>query len=349
MSSFMTVEWLTSGGSSIVPITTVAVNNNSVQYVTLEVEGHDVDQDKTYTCRVSSWKYPDSPSSETAVHLNVYQVTGFSAEVKSGADATISCVIEDITSQVEVEWVLSSGNVIVTDNNYTPNSGTLENNRQTTTLEVRGATQDTTFTCRVRSRQFDIQSLHYTDDDVQITVYGCLKDPKLTFTAGGNPVDKVKIGEAVTVTCAPGYSPSGPNTVTTTTATCVNIDDMEFNDASFDCDDTNSCRVREQLPPDLDITLARDMWADGDTGEVRWKCEAGSVNTTECSKWKCDVGKVKCSSVNKLITEIEFCKICPPKTYHDSSRNICEKCPVGHKSGYGYEKCFSKYIKFNIW
>ena len=343
----MTVEWLTSGGSSIVPITTVAVNNNSVQVVTLEVEGHDVDQDKTYTLRVTSRKYPDSPSSETAVHLNVYQVTGFSAEVKSGEHATISCVIDEITSQVEVEWVGSSGKVIVTDNYYTPNSGTLHNNRQTATLEIRGATEDTIFTCRVR---YETETgLPSSDTDVQITVYGCLKDPKLAFTAGGRPVDKVKIGEAVTVTCAPGYSLSGPNTGTTTTATCVKVDNMQFKDASFDCDDTHSCRVREQLPQDLDITLAQDMWADGDTGEVTWKCEAGSVNTTECSKWKCDVGKVKCSPVNKLITEIEFCKICPPKTYHDSSRNICEKCRVGHKSGYGFEKCFSKYIKFNIW
>ena len=335
----MTVEWLTSGGSSIDPTTTEANDNNSVQVVTLEVEGHDVDQDKTYTLRVTSRKYPDSPSSETALHLNVYQVTGFSAEVKSGADATISCVIEGTTNGVYVDWLGPE------DTHIRQDVPTLENNRQTTTLEVKGATEDTTFTCRVRTKKST--SSPSSDTDVQITVYGCLKDPKLTFTAGGSPVDKVKIGEAVTVTCAPGYSLL-PHSDTTITATCVKIDTMQF-DEPFDCDDTNSCRVREQLPPDLDITLAQDMWADGDTGEVTWKCEAGSVNTTECSKWKCEVGKVKCSPVNKLITEIQFCRICPPKTYHDSSRNICEKCPVGQKSGYGFEKCFSKYIKFNIW
>ena len=78
-------------------------------------------------------------------------MTAHSAEVKSSTHATISCVIDGITSQVEVEWVGLSGNVIVTDNNYTPKSGTLENNSQTATLEVNGATEDKTFTCRVTS------------------------------------------------------------------------------------------------------------------------------------------------------------------------------------------------------
>ena len=99
-------------------------------------------------------------------------MTAHSAEVKSSTDATISCVIDEITSQVEVEWVGLSGNVIVTDNNYTPNSGTLDNNRQTATLEVKGATEDKIFVCRVKSGQFPDSNEPMSVTSVQLYVYG---------------------------------------------------------------------------------------------------------------------------------------------------------------------------------
>ena len=91
-----------------------------------------------------------------------------SAEVKSGTKTTISCVITGITSPINVKWLESSGGVIEMDaDNYTPNSGTLDNNRQTATLEVKGATEDKTFTCRVI---FPGSSSY--DTDVQLNVYG---------------------------------------------------------------------------------------------------------------------------------------------------------------------------------
>ena len=82
-------------------------------------------------------------------------------------------MIERITSLVTVEWVGPSGTVISADANYTPKSGTLDNNSQTTTLEVNGATEDKTFTCRVTSRQFP--SSPPSDTEVQLNVYGKFK------------------------------------------------------------------------------------------------------------------------------------------------------------------------------
>ena len=100
-------------------------------------------------------------------------MTAHSAEVKSGTDATISCVIEGITSQVEVEWLKSSEDIIeIADPNYTPRSVTLNGDRQTATLEVKGAavTKDKTFTCRVTSSQFPDSPP--SDTEVQLNVYG---------------------------------------------------------------------------------------------------------------------------------------------------------------------------------
>ena len=65
-------------------------------------------------------------------------------------------------------------------------------------------------------------------------ISGCSKDPKFTFSIAVNTVDTVKVGEAVTVSCAPGYTPD-----VTTTATCIAVDSMEFTDTSFECTETN--------------------------------------------------------------------------------------------------------------
>ena len=78
--------------------------------------------------------------------------------MKYGTDVTISCEITGITSQVAVEWFGSSGK-IQPDANYTPHPGTYQSadNRQTATLEVKGAavTGEVKFVvCKVQSIQF---------------------------------------------------------------------------------------------------------------------------------------------------------------------------------------------------
>ena len=47
-------------------------------------------------------------------------------------------------------------------------------------------------------------------------------------------MDTVKVGETVTVSCAPGYTPD-----VTTTGTCIAVDNMEFTDTLFECTETN--------------------------------------------------------------------------------------------------------------
>ena len=47
-------------------------------------------------------------------------------------------------------------------------------------------------------------------------------------------MDTVKVGETVTVSCAPGYTPD-----VTTTATCIAVDNMDFADKSFECTEAN--------------------------------------------------------------------------------------------------------------
>ncbi|XP_063691276.1 uncharacterized protein LOC134823672 [Bolinopsis microptera] len=345
ITSPITVEWLESGtvisADSNYTQNPGTIENNS-QTATLEVKGADVIEDKTFICRVL---FPGSLQYENRkVQLNIYDVAVNDAEVKSGTDATISCVMKGITSLVKVEWVGAHGE----DNSYTPKSGTLDGDSQTATLEVTGAavTEDRTFTCRVTSGQFPDSP--YSDTYVMMTVYACQKDQysQFNFETTGHTM---KEGGTVTVTCAAGYIPSS-DTTTSTTATCGASGHMEFNDMSFECFDENSCKVREQLPQDLEFNVTKDMWSDGETGVISYKCETGFIKTqaARCTEWKCEGGNVKCTEpedeYDNIITEVEFCKICPPKTYHDSDNNICENCPVGHKSGYGFENCFSKYF-----
>lgn len=45
---------------------------NASQTSTLDISGSVVTGDRTYICRVSSETYPDSPSSNTFVRLNVF-------------------------------------------------------------------------------------------------------------------------------------------------------------------------------------------------------------------------------------------------------------------------------------
>ena len=99
-------------------------------------------------------------------------MTAHNAEVKSGTDATISCVIDGITSQAIVEWV--GPGVHGEDDNYTPQSGTQVGSSQTATLDVKGAavTEDKAFACRVTSSQFPDSNEPMSVTSVQLYVYG---------------------------------------------------------------------------------------------------------------------------------------------------------------------------------
>ena len=93
--------------------------------------------------------------------------------MKSGTDATVSCVITGIKALAIVEWLGPSGRILL-DDEFIINPGPYESDdkRQTTTLEVKGpaVTEDKTYTCRVRS------SISYesppSNTNVQLNEYG---------------------------------------------------------------------------------------------------------------------------------------------------------------------------------
>ena len=71
------VEWLESittqlSHADYVTSSGTLDNNDSTQTSTLEIGGNLVTADKTFICRVRSFEYSDSPSSDTMVQLRVY-------------------------------------------------------------------------------------------------------------------------------------------------------------------------------------------------------------------------------------------------------------------------------------
>ena len=90
------------------------------------------------------------------IHLRklISEVTPHHVEVKSGTAATVSCVITEISSQMTVEWLASSGRIDNDNTNYIQKSGAITAGKQTATLEAKLPKNDETFTCRVKSAQF---------------------------------------------------------------------------------------------------------------------------------------------------------------------------------------------------
>lgn len=77
----VSVEWLYPTSDSEIPVPTTADyvqntgsldNTDLTQTSTLVISGSVVTEGKTFICRVSSSNYPDSPSSDTFVGLDVY-------------------------------------------------------------------------------------------------------------------------------------------------------------------------------------------------------------------------------------------------------------------------------------
>ncbi|XP_063684207.1 uncharacterized protein LOC134818505 [Bolinopsis microptera] len=124
-------------------------------------------------------------------------------------------------------------------------------------------------------------------------------DPKYTINPGAvdNSIQTATLevtGAAVTedstFTCrvTSGQFPHSPpsNTdVQITVHACNASGDMDFNDTSFICVGKNDCNVKEQLPDDLGIVLKKDVWYDGEIGEISYSCKTGSIMT--CTEWEC--------------------------------------------------------------
>ena len=71
------MDWLhPTSGTSLKDVGGYAIEQGTFettsQTSTLDIHGDMVTEDKTFTCRVTSPTYPDSPSSDTRVNLSVY-------------------------------------------------------------------------------------------------------------------------------------------------------------------------------------------------------------------------------------------------------------------------------------
>ena len=70
--------------------------------------------------------------------------------MEQGTDAIISCVVDSISATATVAWTDSQGTAVSSDTtNYAIVTGTLDTDKQTTTLTVKAVanTEDTTYTC----------------------------------------------------------------------------------------------------------------------------------------------------------------------------------------------------------
>ena len=92
-------------------------------------------------------------------------------EVRTGTEVKLSCEISDLDGAVHVQW-LRGADVITTGGDFTDASGSQESGKQTATLRMKGSAvkEDTIFTCRVRSNQYD--NSPSSDTKVNLEVYG---------------------------------------------------------------------------------------------------------------------------------------------------------------------------------
>ena len=96
---------------------------------------------------------------------------GESKEVKKGTETKLSCLITGITQTVTVTWT-KSGQSVSGNSNIVVVPGTVETNKQTSTLTIKSAEVqgDASYTCRVRSGEFSHSPAK--DTVVLLNVYG---------------------------------------------------------------------------------------------------------------------------------------------------------------------------------
>ena len=74
----------------------------------LVVHGAAINDDKTYTCILSSEKYQASESLSTEAHLLTYSLQSVNERTFKGLETTLSCTVSGLTVAATVVWTLSS-------------------------------------------------------------------------------------------------------------------------------------------------------------------------------------------------------------------------------------------------
>ena len=102
------------------------------------------------------------------------EIEAVSKEVEIRTDATLSCIINGITQQLDtVVWTKDGTDVttLTEDNSYVVSAGTYGSNSQTTTLTVKAAvnTADSTYTCVITSNEYQESN---KETPVSLDVFG---------------------------------------------------------------------------------------------------------------------------------------------------------------------------------
>ncbi|XP_063691212.1 titin-like [Bolinopsis microptera] len=184
----VTVTWKDSSGN-VLDVGTESEYSEEVQVSTLSLQN--VQLESVYTCAVNSKEFAESESADHVITLKTYDVIPSPDHlVKTGTEVTLSCEISDLDEAVSVEW-LKDTTVISHGGDYTVSLSNLESGKQTATLLIGGAAvkQDSDYTCRVKSIQYD--SSPYSDTQIRLEVY----EVEMTSQA-------VIVGGAATITCA---------------------------------------------------------------------------------------------------------------------------------------------------
>lgn len=92
--------------------------------------------------------------------------------MNKGEPGTLSCGISDITKQVTVVW--KEGNTVITSqlNVYTVDAGTINGDKQTSTLKVHNVQEDRTFSCSVTSGEYTDSGTFETDAKIMMFIQG---------------------------------------------------------------------------------------------------------------------------------------------------------------------------------
>ena len=92
--------------------------------------------------------------------------------MKLGSNATISCVVTGISSDVDISFTNGSSTLATESGVYTYDSGsfTSGDTNKTATLEIDSIQADSTFTCVVSSLDYPDSEMTY--DEISVTVYG---------------------------------------------------------------------------------------------------------------------------------------------------------------------------------
>ncbi|XP_063678551.1 mucin-22-like [Bolinopsis microptera] len=304
-----TVTWRTSTGPVPTEKFTSVQGSQSggTQTSTLAVDGTLLNEDTSYTCRVTTGSLPDSSHSDSTVNLNVYDVESVHKEVKKGSDTTISCVITGLTETATVTWRTSTGPVPT--KKFTSVQGSQSGGTQTSTLAVDGnlVNENTAYTCRVTSGSlpdsshsdttvnlnvYDVESVHKevkkgSDTTISCVITGLTETATVTWRTSTGPVPTEKFtsvqgsqsGGTQTSTLAVDGTLLNEDTSYTCRVTTGSLPDSSHSDSTVNLNVYDVESVHKEVKKGSDTTISCVITGLTETATVTWRTSTGPVPT----------------------------------------------------------------------